>query len=127
MTGKQRLAVGWALLAATLYAISTPGSNVLLKESPATMMAAFLYLGAGIGMGIIGISRRQSGQAKKQEPLTRAELPFVVGMVALDIAAPVLLMLGLTMTTAENASLLNNFEIVATSLIDYAFQHNFIH
>lgn len=117
MTGKQRLAVGWALLAATLYAISTPVSKVLLKEIPATMMAAFLYLGAGIGMGIIGIIRRQSGQAKKQEPLTRAELPFVVGMVALDIAAPVLLMLGLTMTTAENASLLNNFEIVATSLI----------
>lgn len=117
MTGKQRLAVGWALLAATLYAISTPVSKVLLKEIPATMMAAFLYLGAGIGMGIIGIIRRQSGQAKKQEPLTRAELPFVVGMVVLDIAAPVLLMLGLTMTTAENASLLNNFEIVATSLI----------
>lgn len=117
MTGKQRLAVGWALLAAMLYAISTPVSKVLLKEIPATMMAAFLYLGAGIGMGIIGIIRRQSGQAKKQEPLTRAELPFVVGMVALDIAAPVLLMLGLTMTTAENASLLNNFEIVATSLI----------
>ena len=117
MTGKQRLAVGWALLAATLYAISTPVSKVLLKEIPATMMAAFLYLGAGIGMGIIGIIRRQSGQAKKQEPLTRAELPFVVGMVVLDIAAPVLRMLGLTMTTAENASLLNNFEIVATSLI----------
>lgn len=117
MTGKQRLAVGWALLAATLYAISTPVSKVLLKEIPATMMAAFLYLGAGIGMGIIGIIRRQSRQAKKQEPLTRAELPFVVGMVVLDIAAPVLLMLGLTMTTAENASLLNNFEIVATSLI----------
>lgn len=109
--------MGWALLAATLYAINTPVSKVLLKEIPATMMAAFLYLGAGIGMGIIGIICRQSGQAKKQEPLTRAELPFVVGMVALDIAAPVLLMLGLTMTTAENASLLNNFEIVATSLI----------
>ena len=38
-------------------------------------------------------------------------------MVVLDIAAPIFLMVGLTMTTAANASLLNNFEIVATSMI----------
>lgn len=38
-------------------------------------------------------------------------------MVVLDIAAPIFLMLGLTMTTAANASLLNNFEIVATAVI----------
>jgi drug/metabolite transporter (DMT)-like permease len=37
-------------------------------------------------------------------------------MVLLDIAAPTL-MVGLTMTTSSNASLLNNFEIVATSII----------
>ena len=35
----------------------------------------------------------------------------------LDIAAPICLMLGLRATTAANASLLNNFEIVATALI----------
>lgn len=38
-------------------------------------------------------------------------------MVLLDIAAPIFLMIGLTMTTSANASLLNNFEIVATSVI----------
>ena len=38
-------------------------------------------------------------------------------MVALDIVAPIFLMIGLTMTSAANVSLLNNFEIVATSLI----------
>lgn len=38
-------------------------------------------------------------------------------MVVLDIAAPIFLMIGLTKTTAANASLLNNFEIVATALI----------
>jgi len=41
----------------------------------------------------------------------------VIGMVVLDIAAPILLMLGLKNTSAAAASLLNNFEIVATSLI----------
>ena len=38
-------------------------------------------------------------------------------MIVLDIAAPIFLMIGLTMTSAANASLLNNFEIVATAMI----------
>jgi drug/metabolite transporter (DMT)-like permease len=38
-------------------------------------------------------------------------------MILLDIAAPVFLMVALTLTTAANVSLLNNFEIVATSII----------
>ena len=37
-------------------------------------------------------------------------------MTVLDVAAPILLMLGLTRTSSANASLLNNFEIVATTL-----------
>ncbi len=81
------------------------------------MMAAFLYLGAGTGMLILGLVKRLSGKEKAEKPLTKKELPFIVGMVLLDIAAPIFLMLGLKNTTAANASLLNNFEIVATSLI----------
>lgn len=38
-------------------------------------------------------------------------------MVLLDIIAPILLIYGLSRTSAGNASLLNNFEIVATSII----------
>ena len=38
-------------------------------------------------------------------------------MIVLDIAAPILLMLGLERCDAASASLLNNFEIVATSVI----------
>jgi drug/metabolite transporter (DMT)-like permease len=38
-------------------------------------------------------------------------------MILLDIAAPIFLLLGLSYTTAANASLLNNFEIVATAVI----------
>ena len=54
---------------------------------------------------------------KKELPLRKKELPYTVAMVALDIAAPIFLMIGLTRCSAANASLLNNFEIVATSLI----------
>ena len=79
-------------------------------------MAAFLYLGAGIGLFIYGkITKEQ----EHSESLTKAELPYTIGMILLDIAAPILLMLGLGSTNSANASLLNNFEIVATSCIAF--------
>ena len=40
--------------------------------------------------------------------------------ILLDIAAPIFLLLGLSATTAATASLLNNFEIVATAIIALA-------
>ncbi|HEY8364254.1 MAG TPA: DMT family transporter, partial [Haloplasmataceae bacterium] len=44
---------------------------------------------------------------------------YVILMIFLDIAAPILLLVGITKSNASTASLLNNFEIVATSLIAY--------
>lgn len=107
----------FAILAAVLYALNSPLSKLLLQDVPPTMMAAFLYLGAGAGLFLMGMFRRIRGTEEKEQPLTRAELPYTLGMILLDIAAPIFLMIGLNCTTAENASLLNNFEIVATSLI----------
>ena len=112
-----RKAIFFAFFAAVLYALNSPFSKLLLRDVPATMMAAFLYLGAGIGLFLVGIAQKITGTKEKELPLTRKELPYTAGMVLLDIAAPIFLMLGLTMTTAANASLLNNFEIVATSVI----------
>ena len=117
MTQHQPKAVFFAFLAAALYALNSPFSKLLLDRIPPTMMAAFLYLGAGLGLFLLGVFGILTGKPTKELPLTRRELPFTIGMIVLDIAAPVFLMLGLTMTTAANASLLNNFEIVATSLI----------
>ena len=106
----------FAILAAALYAINIPLSKVLLKQIEPTMMAAFLYLGAGLGLFLYGLV---TGEKKKGDPLTKTELPYTVGMIVLDIAAPILLMLGLERTNSANASLLNNFEIVATSMIAF--------
>ncbi len=113
----KKAAVLWAVLAAALYALNSPISKLLLGKIPPTMMAAFLYLGAGIGLTIVRLVQRGMGRGKKEAPLTRKDLPYTIGMVVLDIAAPIFLMIGLTRTTAANASLLNNFEIVATSVI----------
>lgn len=108
----KNIATFFAVLAAALYAINIPLSKVLLQFVQPTMMAAFLYLGAGMGLFFCGIFTKEKG-----ERLTKKELPYTLGMIVLDIAAPILLMLGLQHTNSANASLLNNFEIVATSLI----------
>lgn len=121
MKSKPHLSAIWALLAAALYALSAPAAKLLLKEIPPAMMASLLYLGAGFGMAIIWLIRRKIGTSAKELHLAKNEMPFIIGMILLDIAAPILLMTGLTMTTAENASLLNNFEIAATSLIALLF------
>lgn len=106
-----------AILAAAFYALNAPLSKWLLAEVPPTMMAALLYLGAGGGMALVRAGQRAVGRIPREAPLARADLPYTVGMVVLDIAAPIFLMIGLTRTTAANVSLLNNFEIVATALI----------
>nr|WP_051571917.1 DMT family transporter [Ruminiclostridium cellobioparum] len=106
-----------AILAAALFGISSPVSKLLLAEIPSTLMASLLYLGAGIGMLTINIIKRLGKNERVEARMTRKEMPYIIGMIVLDIAAPVCLMLGLTMTTSANASLLNNFEIAATSLI----------
>lgn len=114
---KSNVAIFHALLAAALYAISAPASKVLLKEIPPMLMASFLYLGAGAGMSVMSVIRRKNKKRTKEPNLTKKELPFTIAMVVLDIAAPIFLMFGLKITTAANASLLNNFEIVATAII----------
>ena len=117
MKSKNNTAILWAILAAALYAISSPFSKILLAQIPPTMMAGLLYLGAGIGMSIIGVIRLRTGRLKKEMRITRKELPYTASMVLLDILAPIFLMIGLNLSTPANVSLLNNFEIVATSLI----------
>ena len=114
---KQTKPILFAVLAAALYALNSPFSKILLTGLSPTMLAALLYLGAGLGMLAVGFLQKRAGTAGKEKPLTKKELPYTVGMVVLDIMAPISLMSGLMMTTAANASLLNNFEIVATSLI----------
>lgn len=120
MAENRRGGIAMAILAAALYAVNAPCSKLLLEHVGPVMMAAWLYLGAGAGLLLVRLIRRAAGVRETELPLDRGDLPYTVGMVLLDIAAPICLMAGLTMTTAANASLLNNFEIVATSVIALA-------
>jgi len=115
-----KLPILLAILAAACYGVSSPLSELLLKELSPVFMAALLYLGAGLGMLAVKAVTSMKKQEKKEARITKKEFPFVLGMIVLDIAAPILLMLGLTMTNSATVSLLNNFEIVATSVIALA-------
>ncbi|WP_138268489.1 DMT family transporter [Anaerofustis stercorihominis] len=111
--------IAFAIFAASLYAINAPFSKILLDYIPSTLMAGFLYLGAGIGMFFIFIIRKIKNTQIKELKLTKDELPYTIAMIVLDIAAPICLLFGLRLTTAANTSLLNNFEIVATAIIAF--------
>lgn len=104
-------AVGLALLAAVLYAVNLPFSKLLLGQVGSLTLAGLLYLGAGAGMALLSLFHRDDAPR-----LGREDLAPTLGMILLDIAAPILLMLGLRDGEAASASLLGNFEIVATAL-----------
>ena len=106
-------AIAMAIAAALLYSLSSPISKVLLGKVEPTMMASLLYLGCGLGLAGFKLIAHPAKAAR----LGKEDLGYTIAMVALDIAAPICLLIGLNATSAANASLLNNFEIVATSLI----------
>src|SRR5437879_3782469 len=104
-----------ALASVALFGASTPFAKLLLGEGISPwLLAGLLYLGSGIGLSIVHLGRRGSAEA----PLRRADLPWLALVVLSGgVAAPVLLMIGLTMTPASSTALLLNLESLATMVI----------
>jgi len=113
------VAILQAVLAAVLFGASAPLSKVLLREIDPIPLAGFLYLGSGIGSWLLFATQRTGNRGRQMEAhLSRADLPWLLGAVlAGGVGAPILLLLGLDRTPASTASLLLNFECVATTLI----------
>lgn len=63
----KKIATIYAVLAAALYAINVPLSKLLLQYAEPTMMAAFLYLGAGVGLFLYGLIEKFTGKKNKRE------------------------------------------------------------
>jgi len=119
MNAKEKRASLLAVLAAALYSLTSPFSKILLSDIPPTLMAALLYLGAGVGVLILMIIRGAVGGGKTETHIAKSDFPYVMGMIALDIAAPILFMYGLENSNPATVSLLGNFEIVATAFIAF--------
>jgi len=120
------IAVLYAILAAIFYGFGTPLSKMLLQHLSPYLMSSLLYFGAGIGMLIVVLASRSERTPRIVNEFKKKDVKYIILMILLDIIAPILLMVGLTQTNASTASLLNNFEIVFTSVIAMVFFKEFV-
>src|SRR5512144_265919 len=100
-----RRATTAGLVAAVLFGASTPVAKLLVPGTGALMLAGLLYVGAGLGVTLASLRRRE------EAPLRREDLrTLLVMIVAGGVVGPVLLVLGLARVSGVAASLLLNLE-----------------
>jgi drug/metabolite transporter (DMT)-like permease len=112
-----------ALIAALLFGASAPLGKLLLGAIEPIPLAAFLYLGSGIGLSGIKLFQRITDKGMEREAgIKKPDTIWLVGAVlAGGVAAPIILLFSLRNTPAATASLLLCFEGVATTLIAFIF------
>jgi len=130
--GAGRLVIGnvgvvYGLLAAFLFAASTPLAKTLLGAVPPLMLAALLYCGSGLGLFLLAIARRLSYPSQAPEHfIKRSELVWLgLALLCGGILAPVAMMQGLSLSQASSSSMLLNLEGVFTAALAWiAFKEN---
>ncbi len=108
-----------AILAAILFGASAPISKLLLGEIEPIPMAAFLYLGSGIGLLLYRTFQKMRRNSMNLEAdIRKSDIKWLAGAIfSGGVLAPIILMFSLKNTPAATASLLLNFEGAATTLI----------
>jgi drug/metabolite transporter (DMT)-like permease len=107
-----------ALGAAFLFGASTPFAKQLVGDISPILLAGLLYLGSGIGLGIAKLIKDKNSYSG----LYKKEWGWLFGAIIFGgILAPVMLMIGLTQTSAATTSLLLNLESVLTAIIAWVF------
>lgn len=115
-----------ALSSAVLFGASTPFAKLFLGTVDPWMMAGLLYLGAGLGLAAVHLSRTALRLPVVEAPLRRADIPWLALVILFGgMLGPLLLMFGLARTDAAGTSLLLNLEGLATMGIAWvAFREN---
>lgn len=115
-----------ALGSAVLFGAAAPLSKILLGSVDPWLLAGILYLGAGLGLAAIHLGRRFIGLESPEAPLRRGDISWLAAVVFFGgMLGPVLLMFGLSMTSAASGSLLLNLEGLATMAIAWlVFREN---
>jgi drug/metabolite transporter (DMT)-like permease len=109
------MGVLFALLAAALFGASTPFAKLFLGAVNPWMMAGLLYVGSGLGLMFVHLSRGIFRLPVVEASLRRSDMPWLVLVIAAGgILGPLFLMFGLVRTDAAGASLLLNLEGLAT-------------
>ena len=102
-----------ALASAALFGASTPLAKLLLGGGvDPWLLAGLLYLGSGLGLGLVHLVRGALRMPAPEAPLRRGDLPWL-GLVVLagGVIGPLLLMLGLARTPASTAALFPVFRL----------------
>jgi drug/metabolite transporter (DMT)-like permease len=110
-----------ALLAAIFFGASAPIAKLLLDDIAPIFLAAFLYLGSGTGTALVKLTQRMRSK-EVEAGIKSPDIKWLAGaIISGGILAPIVLMVSLQNTPASTASLLLNFEGVATTLIALLF------
>lgn len=104
-----------ALVAALLFGVSTPLAKRLLAAIDPLMLAAWLYLGSGAGLGAVLLLRAALRRALPPLPQRRDAGALAAAIGLGGVVAPILFVTGLAAVSAANASLLLNFEAAFTA------------
>ena len=110
-----------AILAAALFGVSAPVAKLLVGEIPPVLLASLLYLGSGLGLSLYKIIQNiYLPSSGREARLSRDDTFWLTGSILSGgVIAPIVLMFSLQNTTGATASLLLNFEGVATTIIAY--------
>ncbi|HEY7579951.1 MAG TPA: DMT family transporter [Acetobacteraceae bacterium] len=110
--------ISLALASAVLFGASTPFAKLLLGAVGPWLMAGLLYVGAGIGLLAVHLSRKALRLPAVEAPLRRPDIPLLLAVILFGgVLGPLFLMLGLAQTDAASTSLLLNLEGLATMSI----------
>lgn len=115
-----------ALGASVLFGASPPLSKLLMGAVDPWLLAGILYLGAGTGLAVVQWGRPLLGLPNPEAALQRSDLRWLAAVILFGgILGPLLLMLGLSRTSAASGTLLLNLEGLATMAIAWlVFREN---
>ena len=113
-----------ALASAALFGAVSPLSKLLLDTVSPFMLAGLMYFGAGLGLAAYSGFRRAFAASAGEAQLQRGDVPWLAVAIGMGgIVGPILLMFGLSRTTASSAALLLNMEGLATMAIAWVVFH----
>lgn len=116
----------YALAAASFFGASFPLSKLLLHDAKPVGLAGLIYFSSGLGIGALRLISR--GRLERSEaPLEKSDLGWLFGVILSGgIVGPILLLLGLSRTTAHVSALLANTEALFTMALAVLFFGDFL-
>lgn len=90
------------------------------EKATKAYLTAYLYLGSGIGLAILYLLFRKRFE-RGEKSIGKSDVPDLLVLVFLNVGAGILLNWGIKLSSAVSMSLVDNFEIVATTIIAIFF------